>query len=94
VQEAAWHCDQGLPCEALAAAAFVEAVEVSRSVGPNGVQILGGHGFMQDFPVEKYMRDARALGLMLGGVDASREEAGRLLCEGDTPVALSHGERR
>jgi len=94
VQEAAWHCDQGLPCEGLAAAAFVEAVEVSRSVGPNGVQILGGHGFMQDFPVEKYMREARALGLMLGGVDAAREEAGRLLCEGDTPVALSHGERR
>ena len=94
VQEAAWHCDQGLPCEGLAAAAFVEAVEVSRSVGPNGVQILGGHGFMQDFPVEKYMRDARALGLMLGGVDAAREEAGCLLCEGDAPVALSHGERR
>jgi alkylation response protein AidB-like acyl-CoA dehydrogenase len=93
VQEAAWHCDQGLPCEALAAAAFVEAVEVSRSVGPNGVQILGGHGFMQDFPVEKYMREARALGLMLGGVDAAREEAGRLLCDGATPAVLSHGER-
>jgi alkylation response protein AidB-like acyl-CoA dehydrogenase len=94
VQEAAWHCDQGLPCEALAAGAFVEAVEVSRCVGPNGVQILGGHGFMQDVPVEKYMREARALGLMLGGVDAAREEAGCRLCEGDTPVALSHGERR
>jgi hypothetical protein len=30
---------------------------------------------MQDYPVEKYMREARALGLVLGGVDAAREEA-------------------
>ncbi len=94
VQEAAWHVDQDLPCEALAAATFVEAVEASRFVGPNGVQILGGHGFMQDFPVEKYMREARALGLLLGGVEAAREDAGRALCKGGVPVALSRGERR
>ena len=62
-----------------AAAAFVEAVEASRFVGPNGVQILGGHGFMRDFPVEKAMRDARALGLLAGGYDAAREDAGAAL---------------
>ena len=59
-----------------AAAAFVDAVEASRFVGSNGVQILGGHGFMRDFPVEKAMRDARALGLLAGGCDAAREDAG------------------
>jgi hypothetical protein len=59
-----------------AAAAFVDAVEASCFVGPNGVQILGGHGFMRDFPVEKAMRDARALGLLAGGYDAAREDAG------------------
>ena len=62
-----------------AAAAFVDAVEASRFVGPNGVQILGGHGFMRDFPVEKAMRDARALGLLAGGYDAAREDAGATL---------------
>jgi len=62
-----------------AAAAFIDAVEVSRFVGPNGVQILGGHGFMRDFPVEKAMRDARALGLLAGGCDAAREDAGAAL---------------
>ena len=61
---------------ATAAAAFVDAVEASRFVGSNGVQILGGHGFMRDFPVEKAMRDARALGLLAGGCDAAREDAG------------------
>lgn len=62
-----------------AAAAFVDAIEASRFVGPNGVQILGGHGFMRDFPVEKAMRDARALGLLAGGYDAAREDAGAAL---------------
>jgi len=59
-----------------AAAAFVDAIEASRFVGPNGVQILGGHGFMRDFPVEKAMRDCRALGLLAGGCDSAREDAG------------------
>ncbi|GKQ55085.1 acyl-CoA dehydrogenase [Bradyrhizobium sp. Ce-3] len=62
-----------------AAAAFVDAVEASRFIGPNGVQILGGHGFMRDFPVEKAMRDCRALGLLAGGCDAAREQAGAAL---------------
>ncbi|QOZ14732.1 acyl-CoA dehydrogenase [Bradyrhizobium sp. CCBAU 21365] len=62
-----------------AAAVFVDAIEASRFVGPNGVQILGGHGFMRDFPVEKAMRDCRALGLLAGGYDAAREQAGAAL---------------
>jgi len=92
VHEAAWHADRGLPFETLAAAAFAEAIEASTFVGPNGIQILGGHGFMQDYPVEKYAREARALGLLLGGVDLAREEAGRALAASRPPVALSTGE--
>ncbi len=92
LHEAAWGAERGTDGEALAASAFVEAVEASRFVGPNGVQVLGGHGFMQDYPVEKYMREARALGLVLGGVDAAREEAGRALCASDPPVSLSFAE--
>ena len=92
LHEAAWQLESKLLCHDVVASAFVEAVEASTFVGPNGVQILGGHGFMQDYPVEKYMREARALGLMFGGVDAAREEAGRALCEGGQEVALSHVE--
>jgi alkylation response protein AidB-like acyl-CoA dehydrogenase len=92
VHEAAWHAERGLEFEALAASAYAEAIEASRFIGPNGVQILGGHGFMQDYPVEKYMREARALGLGLGGIDAAREDAGRALCAQPGPVALSHLE--
>jgi alkylation response protein AidB-like acyl-CoA dehydrogenase len=67
-------------------------VDASLLVGPNGVQILGGHGFVKDYPVEKYMRESRALGLALGGVDAAREEAGRALCAAPPGVLLSHVE--
>jgi len=87
--EAAWRVERGHAAEAAAASAFVEAVEASRLVGPNAVQILGGHGFMQDYPMEKHMRESRILGLTLGGVDHAREAAGRALEETASGVALS-----
>jgi alkylation response protein AidB-like acyl-CoA dehydrogenase len=89
LHDAAFRAERGQPCDGESASAFVEAVEASRLVGPAAVQILGGHGFMQDHPVEKYMREARALGLLVGGVDAAREHAGARLCAGVPPVELS-----
>jgi alkylation response protein AidB-like acyl-CoA dehydrogenase len=77
VWEAAARVDAGGAADEAAATAFTEAAEQSLFVTPNGLQILGGHGFMQDYPVEKWMREARTLGLLLGGVDAAREDAGR-----------------
>lgn len=75
LHEAAWRADGRLPFAADAAAAFVEAAEAGMFVGPNGVQILGAAGFMRDGPVEKPMRELRALGLMAAGVDAARSDA-------------------
>jgi alkylation response protein AidB-like acyl-CoA dehydrogenase len=88
VWEAAWRLDRGIPGEEACAAAFVECVEASMFVAPNALQLLGGHGFMQDHPVEKYLRDARALGLLYGGVDAAREDAGRELLRVPGTVTL------
>jgi hypothetical protein len=36
---------------------------------------------MADYPMEKAMRESRALGLWLGGFDAAIEVAGRELCD-------------
>lgn len=88
VWEAAWRLDRGEDAREPCATAFLEAAEQAMFVTPNGVQILGGHGFMQDHPVEKLMREARAVGLWLGGVDAAREDAGRELAAVEGPVAL------
>ena len=75
IEDAARRLDAGEDASQRAAAAFVEVIEASRFVGPNGVQILGGHGFMRDFPMEKAMRDCRALGLLGGGVERARDDA-------------------
>lgn len=91
VHDAAWRVDRGLPCESTAASAYAECIDASRLIGPNGVQILGGHGFMADYPVEKHMREGRALGLLFGGFDAAVEEAGRLVCASDAPVEIGIG---
>lgn len=37
-------------------------------IGSDGVQLLGGHGFVREHPVERWYRDLRAIGLMEGGV--------------------------
>jgi len=89
VHEAAWRIDRALPADAEAAGALAECIDAARFIGPNGVQILGGHGFMADYPVEKHMREARALGLLAGGLDAAVEEAGRSLCAAEHPLAFA-----
>jgi alkylation response protein AidB-like acyl-CoA dehydrogenase len=90
--EAAWRHDRGDDAVEASATAFVEAAEQALFVTPSGLQILGGHGFMQDYPVEKYMREARTLSLWLGGADAAREDAGRQLAATEPPVALTQVE--
>ncbi|QCX27523.1 acyl-CoA dehydrogenase family protein [Nocardioides jishulii] len=37
-------------------------------IGLDGVQLLGGHGFVKEHPVERWYRDLRAVGLMEGAV--------------------------
>jgi alkylation response protein AidB-like acyl-CoA dehydrogenase len=61
VQRAAWAFDQNEDDAAkLAFMALAEAHEGAMFVTNNAVQVLGGAGFIQDFPVEKWMRDAKA----------------------------------
>jgi alkylation response protein AidB-like acyl-CoA dehydrogenase len=41
--------------------AVAHANEAAWRVADNGVQLLGGAGFIQDYPAEKWMRDTKAL---------------------------------
>jgi alkylation response protein AidB-like acyl-CoA dehydrogenase len=43
----------------LGAAAKSFASDTAMSVSVDAVQLLGGYGFTKDFPVERYMRDAK-----------------------------------
>jgi acyl-CoA dehydrogenase len=48
---------------ALAAEAIAHANEAAWRVADWGVQLLGGAGFVKDYPVEKWLRDTKALAL-------------------------------
>lgn len=47
--------------------AHVLCLEKAMEVGTNGVQLLGGHGFTKEHPVERWYRDLMAIGVMHGG---------------------------
>lgn len=44
--------------------------EKSMNIGTDGVQILGGHGFTKEHPVERWYRDLRATAIMQSGLHA------------------------
>ncbi len=60
VHAAARHVDaETKAANKFAAMAKCFATDVAMEVTTNAVQIFGGYGFMRDYPVEKYMRDAK-----------------------------------
>lgn len=51
--------DRGLSCNKESAMAKYYASEIAVQVATDAVQIFGGYGYIKDFPVEKYYRDAK-----------------------------------
>ena len=58
--------DAGLPFGDAAAAAKLIATETAMAVTTDAVQVLGGAGYTKDFPVERYMREAKVLQIVEG----------------------------
>ena len=56
---AAWRLDQGLPANREIASAKLYASEMLARVTDATLQVFGGMGLMDDFPVERFWRDAR-----------------------------------
>ena len=65
---AASRADQGLDNGREVALARQLAREKGMQIGSDAVQLLGGHGYTKEHPVERWYRDLRAVGLMEGGV--------------------------
>ncbi|MEO5654295.1 MAG: acyl-CoA dehydrogenase family protein [Marmoricola sp.] len=59
---------QGKSAEREIALARRLCAERGMQIGLDGVQLLGGHGFVKEHPVERWYRDLRAIGLMEGAV--------------------------
>ena len=64
--EAAWTLDQGKDATQAATLAKHYADEAALFVTDRAVQVLGGHGYIREHPVERWLRDARGFAATLG----------------------------
>jgi alkylation response protein AidB-like acyl-CoA dehydrogenase len=55
------------------------ASDVAMQVTTDAVQVFGGYGYMRDYPIEKYMRDAKITQIYEGTNQIQREEIGKIL---------------
>ena len=80
--EAARLKDAGRPFTLPAARAKLLATDVAMRVTTDAVQVLGGAGYTTDFPVERYMREAKVLQIVEGTNQIQRLVIGRALARG------------
>jgi alkylation response protein AidB-like acyl-CoA dehydrogenase len=66
VLRAASRAEAGLSYRREAFLAHLFAVDKGMQIGTDGVQMLGGAGFVKDHPVERWYRDLRGVGVMHG----------------------------
>jgi acyl-CoA dehydrogenase len=59
----------------------LKAGEVAVSVTEQAIQVLGGYGYIKDFPVEKWYRDAKIYTLFEGTSEIQRLVIGRALAK-------------
>jgi len=78
--------DHGLPFGREASIAKLVATDNAMKVTTDAVQVLGGYGYTRDFPVERYMREAKVMQIFEGTNQIQRMVISRSL-------AKSHGGR-
>jgi alkylation response protein AidB-like acyl-CoA dehydrogenase len=79
---AAWLKDEGRPHDQEAAMAKLFASEAAMRTTIQAVQVFGGYGYMQDYPVEKPMRDAKLCEIGEGTSEVQRIIIARNLIRG------------
>ena len=65
---AAWLKDRELPCSLEASYCKLFATEMAKKVTQDGMQVMGGYGYMMDSDMQRYVRDA-LLGTIGGGTN-------------------------
>lgn len=66
IWKAASQLERGLDATRSAHLARAYAAEKAMWISDNGIQVLGGHGFIREHPVEMWYRNARTLGVLEG----------------------------
>lgn len=76
---AAWLRDQGRRCTLEASMAKLFASETAMFAAHQAVQIFGGYGYIKDYPVERYFRDAKITEIYEGTSEIQRMVIARTL---------------
>jgi alkylation response protein AidB-like acyl-CoA dehydrogenase len=71
--------DQNRPFSRAAAIAKTVATDNAMKVTTDAVQVLGGYGYTRDFPVERYMREAKVMQIFEGTNQIQRMVISRAL---------------
>jgi alkylation response protein AidB-like acyl-CoA dehydrogenase len=71
--------DAGQPARTEAAMAKLFASDAAMRVATDAVQVLGGYGYVEDFPAERYLREAKVLQIVEGTNQIQRMVIGRAL---------------
>jgi len=79
VYRAAWLKDQGLPYMKESAMAKLYAAEISSFVTNKAMQIHGGYGYCRDYPMERYLRDAKITEIYEGTSEMQRMTIARAI---------------
>ena len=74
--------DAGQPYSQQAAIAKLIATDNAMKVTTDAVQVLGGYGYTRDFPVERYMREAKVMQIFEGTNQIQRVVISRALARG------------
>jgi butyryl-CoA dehydrogenase len=79
MHRAAWLKQHGRPFTTDAAMAKLFASEMASRAANHAVQIFGGYGYCKDYPVERYLRDAKITEIYEGTSEIHRMVIGRSL---------------
>ena len=71
--------DAGRPCLTEASMAKLYASEIAEEVCSAAIQIHGGYGYLNDYPVERIYRDVRVCQIYEGTSDVQRLVIGRAI---------------
>jgi alkylation response protein AidB-like acyl-CoA dehydrogenase len=80
--KAAWLKDQKRPYRSAAAMAKKFATDAAMAAATEGVQIMGGYGYLTEYPMERYFRDAKAGQIYEGTNEIMRLMIARELVKG------------
>lgn len=80
--QAAWLEDQGLPYGKASAMSKVYAGDIAMEVTTEAVQVFGGYGYTREYPVERFMRDAKITQIYEGTNEIQRVVISNYLLKG------------